>query len=70
MRTLKRIFGKPMTLVALRHSYTSSVIDYNKPIRELRAIATSMGHSVSAQKMYQWTGEKNEVMVDADPASV
>ena len=51
-----------MTLVALRHSYTSSVIDYNRPIRELKAIATSMGHSVSAQKMYQWTGGKNEVM--------
>jgi integrase len=70
LRTLKRIFGRPVTLVALRHSYTSSVIDYNRPIRELKAIATSMGHSVSAQKKYQWTGEKNEVVVDTDQASV
>lgn len=66
LRTLKRIFGKPMTLVALRHSYTSSKIDYNKPIRELKAIATSMGHSVSAQKMYQWAGAENEVVTERD----
>ena len=54
VRLLRRLFDRPVTLVSLRHSYTSSMIDYNRPIRELKTIATSMGHSVSAQKQYQW----------------
>ena len=61
VRKLERIFGKPVTLTTLRHSYTSS-LDYNRPIRELNEIAHSMGHSVGVQHMYRWDGLINEVV--------
>ena len=61
VRMLERLFGRPVTLTTLRHSYTSS-LDYNRPIRELNEIAHSMGHSVGVQHMYRWDGLVNEVV--------
>jgi len=68
VRLLRRLFGRPMTLVSLRHSYTSSSIDYNRPLRELKSIATSMGHSVSAQKQYQWVVPPEIVSCPSPPS--
>ena len=66
VRMLERLFGRPVTLTTLRHSYTSS-LDYNRPIRELNEIAHSMGHSVGVQHMSRWDGLVNEVVGGGPP---
>ena len=64
-RKLKAAFGRPMTLTAIRHNYTSQ-LDFNKPIGELNAIANSMCHSLATQRIYKWEGGANEII---DPTS-
>ena len=66
VRMLERLFGKPVTLTTLRHSYTSS-LDYNRPIRELNEIAHSMGHSVGVQHMYRWDGLVGDAPETGEP---
>ena len=64
-RRLCKAFGSPMTLTAIRHSFTSQ-LDFNQSIRLLNNIAKSMGHSIGLQKQYQWIEEedkKNTVVV-------
>ena len=63
-RQLHKAFGKPMTLTAIRHNFTSA-IDNNRPFKELNAIAESMAHSMITQKLYKWDqlSGKNEVVV-------
>jgi len=62
-RLLNKAFEKPMTLTAIRHIF-SSTIDNNRPVKELRLISDSMGHSVSTQKLYKWdeVADKNEII--------
>lgn len=52
-RTLARVFGRPMTLTALRHAYISS-LDFNRPVKELDTISKRMGHSLEMQRRYEW----------------
>ena len=59
-RIVSEIFGKRTTLTCIRHAYISS-LDFNKSIRQLEQVSTSMGHSVGTQKTYAWIG-KNEVV--------
>jgi hypothetical protein len=63
-RRLKEAFGKPMSLTAIRHAYCSS-LDFNRPIKELNAIAHGMGQKVSTQRIYKWDSQetKNEVII-------
>ena len=62
-RMLMKAFGKPMTLTAIRHNF-SSTIDNNRPVRELKLTAASMGHSTITQKFYKWdeVADKNEIV--------
>lgn len=62
-RMLTRAFGKPMTLTAIRHNF-SSTIDNNLPVRKLKLMADPMGHSVGQQKRYKWdeTADRNEIV--------
>lgn len=50
---LKAIFGKPVTLTVVRHAFISDTVDFNRPLKELQRLASSMGHTVSTQKRYQ-----------------
>jgi len=62
-RMLARAFGKPMTLTAIRHNFTSK-IDSNLPVKELKIFAEPMGHSLVMQRMYKWDelSDKNEIV--------
>ena len=51
---LSKAMGKRTTLTALRHAFASQ-LDFNRPLRELRDVAHSMGHSVGTQRTYKWT---------------
>lgn len=50
---LKSIFGKPTTLTIIRHAFISDTVDFNRPIKELQQLASSMGHTITTQKRYQ-----------------
>lgn len=63
VRRLTEAFGRPMTLTTIRHAYISQ-IDFNRPIAELNAVAESMGHNLSTQRVYKWEDKKeNEVVM-------
>ena len=52
-RSLARIFGRPLTLSLLRHSFIDQ-LDFNTlTIAEKEAIATDMGHTTKLQDMYR-----------------
>lgn len=53
-RTLRRILKQPMTLTALRHIYITNKIQTKTSTKELREIATRMGHSRDIQRIYEW----------------
>jgi hypothetical protein len=53
-RTLKYIFNKPMNLTVLRHIYITHMIAIKTPVSELKQLAKNMGHSRTAQRMYDW----------------
>lgn len=53
-RTLKYIFNKPMNLTVLRHIYITHMIGNKTPVSELKQLAKNMGHSRTAQRMYDW----------------
>lgn len=52
-RRLTEVFGKPMTLTAIRHSFISAE-DFNKPIIEIKNSASAMSHSVGQHLGYKW----------------
>lgn len=53
IRTFKTLFGKPLTVSLIRHSYINT-IDFNTlSIREKKDIATSMGHTMETQDRYR-----------------
>jgi len=62
-RRLRKAFNAPMTLTAIRHSFTSQ-LDYNQSIALLNTIAKTMGHSVDTQRKYKWdeADKKNTVV--------
>lgn len=52
-RTLNKLFGKPLTISMLRHSFISN-IDFNKSTpAELMDISKHMMHSVAMQQLYR-----------------
>jgi hypothetical protein len=53
-RTLTRILKQPMTLTALRHIYITNKIKNKTSIKELKDIASKMGHSRDLQRIYEW----------------
>jgi hypothetical protein len=53
-RTLTRVLKQPMTLTVLRHIYITHKIQTKTAIKELRDIATKMGHSRDLQRIYEW----------------
>ena len=53
-RALTRVLKQPMTLTALRHIYITKKIQDNTSGKELRQIATKMGHSRDMQRVYEW----------------
>lgn len=53
-RTLTRLFKKPMNLTVLRHIYITHKIEIKTPINEMKELAKNMGHSRTAQRMYDW----------------
>lgn len=53
IRTFKSLFGKPLTVSLIRHSYINT-IDFNTlSIREKKDIATAMGHTMETQDRYR-----------------
>ena len=62
-RMLAKAFGKPMTLTAIRHNFSSN-LDNNRPMKELKLISDSMGHAIGTQRTYKWdeVGYKNEIV--------
>jgi hypothetical protein len=52
-RRLTEVFGKPMTLTAIRHSFISAE-DFNKPMIEIKNSASAMSHSVGQHLGYKW----------------
>ena len=53
-RALTRVLKQPMTLTALRHIYITKKIQDKTSGKELRQIATKMGHSRDMQRVYEW----------------
>lgn len=53
-RALTRVLKQPMTLTALRHIYITKKIHDKTSGKELRHIATKMGHSRDMQRVYEW----------------
>lgn len=52
-RTLKKIFGKPLTISLIRHSYINS-LDFNKlTVSQKENIAKDMAHTVNTQDRYR-----------------
>ena len=52
-QVLSKLFGRPLTVSLIRHSYINT-IDFNSlSIREKRDIATEMAHSVETQDKYR-----------------
>ena len=53
-KMLKGLFGKPLTLTGLRHSFLSS-LEWSKLSRlDREEIASSMAHSVDQQELYRF----------------
>jgi integrase len=53
-RVLEKLFGKPLTINGLRHSYITA-IDFNKTsIKDREKIALEMGHSTALQERYKF----------------
>lgn len=57
-RELTRLIGKKTNLTAIRHAFVENM-DYNGPLRDLKSITDSMGHSIERSIMYKL---KNEVV--------
>lgn len=51
---MRQIFGKPTTPTIIRHAFISHTVDFNRPLKELQELATTMGHTVAEQKRYQY----------------
>jgi len=58
-KQLTKLIGKNTNLTAIRHAFVHNV-DYNGPLRNLKSIASGMGHSVEKSIMYKL---KNEVVM-------
>ena len=60
-KQLTKLIGKKTNLTAIRHAFVHNV-DYNGPLRDLKSIASGMGHSVEKSIMYKLK-QKNEVVM-------
>ena len=52
-RTLKNLFGKPLTISLIRHSYINHLDFNNLTVKEKETIAKDMAHTVSTQDRYR-----------------
>jgi hypothetical protein len=55
-RIISDLFDKRTTLTCIRHAFVTK-LDFNKPIRQLDGISSSMGHNMATQKTYAWINE-------------
>ena len=59
--TLRKLFGRPLTLTLLRHSYLNSM-DWNRlTISDQEELAAAMCHSTEMQQTYRWMKRKRPV---------
>ncbi|KAK9815743.1 hypothetical protein WJX72_008804 [[Myrmecia] bisecta] len=59
--TLRKLFGRPLTLTLLRHSYLNSM-DWNRlTISDQEELAAAMCHSTEMQHTYRWMKRKRPV---------
>ena len=59
---LRNLFGKPLTLTLLKHSYLSSM-DWNKlTIAARENLASDMCHSTETQDTYRWISGKHHTV--------
>jgi integrase len=55
-RQLTKLIGKKTNLTAIRHAFVHN-LDYNGPLRDLKSITDSMGHSVERSMLYKLKGK-------------
>jgi hypothetical protein len=53
-RIFTRVMKTSMSISVIRHLFVST-LDFNMKAEDLKAIGDKMGHSLSMQKLYQWT---------------
>jgi len=58
-KQLTKLIGKKTNLTAIRHAFVHN-LDYNGPLRQLKAITDGMGHSIKSSITYK---QKNEVVM-------
>ena len=58
-KQLTKLIGKNTNLTAIRHAFVHN-LDYNGPLRQLKAVTDSMGHSIKSSITYK---QKNEVVM-------
>jgi integrase len=51
-RQLTGLVGKKTNLTAIRHAFVENM-DYNGPLKDLKSITDSMGHSIERSIMYK-----------------
>jgi len=54
-KELTKLIGKKTNLTAIRHAFVHN-LDYNGPLRDLKSITDSMGHSVERSMLYKLKG--------------
>lgn len=59
-RWFKKIFGKPLTIGILRHSFINTIDFNNTSIDDRMRIGKFMGHSYIQQGKYKWIGMDNK----------
>jgi hypothetical protein len=66
MRVFQKLFGKPLSVALIRHSYINT-LDFNTlTIKDKKAIATSMGHEISTQDRYRLIFTDKEAKCDCE----
>ena len=59
--TLRKIFGRPLTLTLIRHAYVTNISIEHMPKEERDAVGVLMGHSRSTQEIYRFRfGKTND----------
>ena len=58
-RALNRLFGKPLTITMIRHSFISSLDQNTLTILEKEEIAKEMAHSRGMQELYRFVHKEN-----------
>jgi hypothetical protein len=56
----KRLFGRPLTVALIRHSFINEIDFNNISIKEKKEIAESMGHTMETQDRYRLLFDKKD----------